>query len=114
MNATGQPTELAREVRNTDRWFNTAAYVLQPFGTFGNSGRNTVILPGVILWDFSTQKNFRVAEGQQLQFRFEAFNFANHPNWGNPGFELLSSDFGVIRSTRTNMRELQFGLKYVF
>jgi Carboxypeptidase regulatory-like domain len=114
MNATGQPTQLPGEVRNTDRWFNTAAYVLQPFGAFGNSGRNTVILPGVILWDFSTQKNFRVAEGQQLQFRFEAFNFTNHPNWGNPGFELLSSDFGVIRSTRTNMRELQFGLKYVF
>lgn len=114
MNATGQPTQLARGVRNTDRWFNKAAYALQPFGTLGNSGRNPVILPGVIHWDFSTQKNFRVVEGQQLQFRFEAFNFANHPNWGNPGFELLSSDFGVIRSTRTNMRELQFGLKYVF
>ena len=87
---------------------------LQPFGTFGNWDRNTVVLPGIMQWDLSTQKNFRITEGQEIQLRFEAFNLPNRLNWSNPGFELLGSDLGVIRSTRTNMRELQFGLKYLF
>ncbi len=93
---------------------NTDAFVLQPFGTFGTAGRNTIITPGVIQWDFSAHKDFRVAEKHTLQFRFEAFNFPNHPNWGNPEPTRTSPSFGQIRSTRTNMRELQLALKYMF
>jgi hypothetical protein len=59
-------------------------------------------------------KNFRIHETQQLQFRFEAFNLPNHPNWDMPGFFADRVDFGKVRGTRTPMRELQFGLKYVF
>lgn len=113
-NATGQPTVLDRGVRNTDRWFNTDAYALQPFGTHGTAGRNTVITPGVIQWDFSVHKEFRILEGHAVQFRFEAFNFPNHPNWGNPNTNRSSSGFGQIRGTRGSMRELQFALKYIF
>jgi hypothetical protein len=114
VNATGRPTVLPRDVRNVDRWFNTDAFVLQPFGTFGNAGRNTIVTPGVIAWDFSAHKDFRFAEKHTVQFRFEAFNFPNHPNWGNPEPTRTSPTFGQIRSTRTNMREIQFALKYMF
>jgi hypothetical protein len=113
-NATGQYALLDRGERNIERWFNTDAFVLQPFGTFGNVGRNTIITPGVIQWDFSTHKDFRIAENHTVQFRFEAFNLPNHPNWGNPDANRSSTSFGKIRSTRTNMRELQFALKYLF
>src|SRR5207244_6743350 len=51
--ATGQYAVLPRDVRNPDRWFNTSAFVLQPYGTFGTAGRNTVITPGSIQLDFS-------------------------------------------------------------
>ena len=51
---------------------------------------------------------------QYVQFRFEAFNFLNHPNWGDPNTTLSSVAFGRINSTRTEMRQLQFGLKLVF
>ena len=53
-------------------------------------------------------------EKHTVQFRFEAFNFANHPNWGNPEPTRTAPTFGQIRSTRTNMRELQVALKYMF
>jgi hypothetical protein len=113
-NSTGAYALLPGNERNTERWFNTDSFVLQPFGTFGNAGRNILITPGLILWDFSVHKDFRLAEEHALQFRFEAFNFPNHPNWGNPNTNRSSSDFGKIRATRNNMRELQLALKYIF
>jgi hypothetical protein len=61
----------------------------------------------------SLAKNIRVREGHQLQFRFETFNSFNHPNWNAPSTDARAANFGVITSART-MRELQFGLKYVF
>src|SRR2546426_8277590 len=48
--ATGQPTALARGQQDPERFFNTAAYRLEPYGRFGNAGRNTVIGPGIIEW----------------------------------------------------------------
>src|SRR5207249_12040584 len=89
------------------RSFNTAAFALQPYGTFGTAGRNTVITPGSIQLDFSAHKEFRIVENHALQFRFEAFNLPNHPNWGNPDISITSQTFRRINSTPTNMREIQ-------
>jgi hypothetical protein len=109
------------------RWFNPAAYSVPVFGTFGNVGRNTLISPSIFGWDFSTLKNFEIKEAHTLQFRFEAFNAANHPIWGNPdtnagqiardGLGNITNgggNFGVIGGTRSNMRNLQVALKYIF
>jgi hypothetical protein len=111
------------------QWFNWQAFTRPVDGTFGNVGRNTLNSPGIFGWDFSTLKNFTMpfSEKHQLQFRFEAFNFPNHPNWGNPNSNLASATFasgsltpasqgafGTITGTRTNMRQLQFALKYSF
>jgi hypothetical protein len=100
--------------RTTDKWFNTAAFQLQPLGSHGSAGRNVVTAPGLIQWDASLLKNFNFTERTYLQFRFEAFNAANHPNWGDPNTNFSSSSFGRITGTRGTMRELQFGLKLYF
>jgi len=113
-NATGVDPVLPRDQQNTQRFFNTAAYVLQPFGSFGNVGRNTLIGPRILNWDFSTHKDFNITERQRVEFRWELFNFMNHPNWGNPNTSVTSSAFGSISGTRTSMRQMQFALKYVF
>jgi hypothetical protein len=113
-NATGQSWELPASERNPDHWFNTGAFVLQPFGTFGDVGRNSVIGPGLFVFDLSLIKNVRIAREHTLQLRIEGFNVTNHPNWGNPNNTLVSSAFGRITGTRTNMREVQFGVKYIF
>jgi hypothetical protein len=54
------------------------------------------------------------SERHSLQFRFEAFNALNTPEFSNPGSSMGTSTFGVITSTRINSRILQFALKYRF
>ena len=103
-------------VRTTERFWNRDAFdPNHPDLRFrnGSVGRNVLITPGTRQWDFSLLKNTRIKEGHELEFRFEAFNFGNHPNYNAPSSDTRSSTFGVITSART-MRELQFGLKYSF
>jgi outer membrane receptor protein involved in Fe transport len=106
----------------TARWFNPAAYTRTPDGFHGNVGRGSATTPGIFSWDFSMHKDFKFLETHRVQFRFEAFNFPNHPVWGNPNGNIISgtivdgigSNFGIITGTRTNMRNLQLALKYIF
>jgi hypothetical protein len=77
-------------------------------------GRNSVIGPGLFVLDLSLIKNIHIAKNHTLQLRIEGFNVTNHPNWDNPNTTLVSSSFGRITGTPTNMRELQFGVKYLF
>ncbi len=112
----GASIHLDSSQRSTARWFNTRAVVLQPLGAYGNLGRNVATGPGIFSVDFSTLKKINVTERAYLQFRFEAFNFLNHPNFGDPSTRLSANDFGAINTTRSgiNMRELQFSLKLTF
>jgi hypothetical protein len=118
MSATGQDPYAANQ--NANQWFNPAGFTLPAPGTYGNISRNRLLGPTTTNVDFSTLKNFRIREGHDLQFRFEAFNLPNHPQLGDPNLVWGSRDatkpgptFGLIRSTGT-MRQLQFALKYVF
>lgn len=96
-------------------WFNVAAFTPNAPGTFGSAGRNSINGPGLVTWDSSTHKDFNITEKQRLEFRWEAFNIANHPVWGTPNTNVNApAQFGVITGTRTNMRQMQFALKYVF
>jgi hypothetical protein len=112
-NVTGEDPELPRSQRSIARWFNRDAYVVQPAGTWGTAGRNTVIGPGIFNFDASIIRNFRI-RNNTLQFRFEAFNALNRPIWNDPTTTLSSPNYGAITSTRKPMRELQLGVKFVF
>ena len=110
----GQEWRLESGVRDPQRWFNTNAFALPGLYKYGNLGRTSLISPGLMSWDFSVAKRFATFEDQHLEFRFEAFNFANHPNFALPNSVIVSPAFGTIGSTATTMREIQFALKYVF
>ncbi len=115
---TTAPLEPPGGKRDPALYFNKAAFArindVRPF-TYGNVGRNTMVGPEALSWDFSTMRRFPLPkEGHELQFRFEAFNFANRPNFGNPNANVTSNNFAQITSTVTTMREIQFSLKYSF
>ncbi len=97
----------------TDRWFNTAAFAFPAPGTFGNAGRNILDGPGYQSFNVALVKNTAFSETVKLQFRAEAFNFFNHPNFNLPDNFLGSPTFGRITSAR-DPRHLQFGLKLLF
>jgi outer membrane receptor protein involved in Fe transport len=112
--STGRRADLPRGQQDPQRFFDTTAFTRTPDGQHGNVGRNTLTGPGIINLDFSLLKDFPVREGHKIQFRFEAFNLPNHPNWGNPNTDIVAAGFGQINGTRTNMRNLQLALKYIF
>lgn len=109
----GQDPTLPGSERTLARWFNTGAFA-RATQTYGTSYRNPVVGPGLKVLDLSLAKAFTIRGGQQVQFRWEAFNALNTPQFNNPDGILGSPTFGAITSTRQNNREMQFSLKYLF
>jgi hypothetical protein len=50
----------------------------------------------------------------RLQFRAEFFNLGNHPNFAPPNSTVNSTSNGIISSTVTDARQIQFGLRVDF
>ena len=73
-----------------------------------------MIGPGIFNFDFSVLKEIRFGRQPYLEFRVEAFNVLNRPNWGEPNMTLSNVAFGRISSTRGEMRQIQLGLKLLF
>ena len=91
----------------------------------GNLGRNFVIGPGLSNLDFSVIKNNRIkriSESFNAQFRAEIFNILNHANFASPTDNLALFDqagqsiasAGLIDSTQTTSRQIQFALKLIW
>ncbi len=98
---------------------NRAAFTQQATG-FGNAGRNILTSPGFQDVDLSIAKITQIKERFSVQFRAEAFNLLNHPNFAQPVNNLLAASFGQILATRTtrgdlgSSRQLQLGIKLIF
>jgi hypothetical protein len=91
----------------------------------GNMGRNIVIGPGLSKLDFSVFKNNyirRISESFNAQFRAEIFNISNRANFSSPTDNLTVFDqngqhiqsAGLIDSTQTTSRQVQFALKIIW
>ena len=97
-------------------WFNVGAFAAPAQYTFGNAGRTFGSGPGAITVDASLLKDFAVVERVTLQFRAEALNLANHPNFANPDTRFGSATFGQITKLvpGNQSRVLQLGLRLRF
>lgn len=108
--STGCPTTLHTLLA----WFNSCAFVKQPVGTFGNTGRNSLLGPGRWNFDASIWRTFVVTERLKMDFRFEGFNVFNHPQFGNPNVNLNSSSPLDYISSASAMRIMQAAVKFNF
>jgi outer membrane receptor protein involved in Fe transport len=87
-------------------------------GEFGDVGRNTLRGPSFFNSDLSFFKNFRITESQKIEFRAEIFNVFNKVNLNNPDacVDCNPTSAGRIFSLApgARMRNVQFGLRYIF
>jgi hypothetical protein len=102
-----------------NQWYNPSAFILPTAGTYGTLGRGTYNGPGLSDLDVSLFKSTPLAERASLQFRAEFFNVLNHANFGTPNATVFSGtavspSAGLITSTATTSRQIQFGMKIVF
>ncbi len=97
-NMVGRPHE--GRGSSLDRYFNIAAFALQPMATFGNAAPNSVRGPGINNWDFSVFKNLHWQEKWRLQVGAEFFNFFNHPQFEGVGSVVGSATYGRVTSAR--------------
>ena len=84
----GQPCKNPNFDKNGDfNWVNPNRYTMNGFtlGTIGNAPVGDCLGPPTRTVDFSLSKNFRITERVHAQFRMDAFNLFNHPNFNNPG-----------------------------
>lgn len=112
------------EHRTIDRWFDPGAFVAPGNFNYGNSGRNILTGPGTKQFDLSLFKTFFFSENQtrRLQFRAEAFNAFNTPQFNNPDARIGSASLAVGRITsagnpplfQRTSREIQLALKVYF
>ena len=93
-----------------------------PATRLGNAGRNSLIGPGLSNLDLALFKNNpiqRISESFNIQFRVEFFNVLNHTNFSPPvsNNNLYTANgqpvttAGLITTTATSSRQLQFALK---
>jgi hypothetical protein len=115
---------------NTDSnyWFQPVTAGVQNFttptaGTFTTQlNRNILRSPGQSYFNASLQKKFPIYESSNLNFRVDAFDFPNHPNWNSPDSTYVdqtvygntsSPTFGKV-TQKNNQRSLQLSLRYGF
>ena len=134
----GNPTDMSQKNSYLFLKRQCFAYPLPaagPSGTYfprlGNEGRNSVYGPGITTLDISMVKNTAVpkfGELARVEFRAEAFNVLNHPNFSvparansvvykassNPAVAGAASNLQQLTTTSSTERQIQFGLKLVF
>jgi hypothetical protein len=123
-NCIADPTSGA--ARQPYQWINAAAFAIPTTGEiaagnfFGNCGAGVIALPGMVNFDVSVLKDFRLTERIKAQFRAESFNFGNTPFFGTSGFfggslstVLGTPNFGKLTEAG-DPRVIQLALKVSF
>ncbi len=92
----------------------TGIFTQPALDTIGNAGRNTYNGPNFYNTDLSLQKSFDIWEKVQAKFRFDAYNAVNHINPGNPGGNVIGTQYITGEAPGPGPRQLEFALKVVF
>jgi hypothetical protein len=113
------------ETKTRNEYFIPMAFGRPVDGNLGNTGKGILRGPGLVNFNTSLFKNFKIDEHKNIQFRLETFNTANHTEWygvntsvsaSNPGQPVTQSTRGTsgqVTTTR-DARNIQLSLKLYF
>ncbi|MEZ5362245.1 MAG: hypothetical protein R2748_07850 [Bryobacterales bacterium] len=82
----------------------------------GTSGRNILDTPGIRSLDMTLSKEIPLNEKVKAQFRVEAYNFTNTPQFGTPNSNVNNNDFMRVTSTSGSInqdRQFRLGLRWI-
>lgn len=98
-----------------DGYLNPAAFSAAPAFTYGNAPRTLGCLsPGLANWDISLFKSISIHERASFQFRAEALNAFNTPQFRAPNMAFGNAGFGKITQQANYPRYLQLGGRISF
>jgi outer membrane receptor protein involved in Fe transport len=118
----GDVSTIKKDNPTVEGWFNTAGFVTQSAQLI-DTARQLRTFPlrfgwlrqdPLNNWDLSVLKNTAVAEGKNLQIRFEFLNAMNHPNFGGPVTQPTAANFSQITGVQNYSRRIQLTAKFVF
>jgi hypothetical protein len=96
-------------------YFAPASFCHAPFGTFGNTGRDSFHGPGLNFTNLALMKDIQVKEQMKIELRLETFNTFNHVNFNLPSSNVNSSQLGRITSdSNIGPRIVQLAGKFYF
>jgi len=111
------PLVVADNLRaSSHRWFNNAAFTIEPLGLWGNANQRFFSGPGFNNWNLSLHKDTAIRESMRIQVRAELFNAFNHAQFGAPNGRFdpsTTSQFGRVSSAGAP-RIAQIGAKFLF
>jgi len=99
--------------KSRTQWWNPACYTFAPYGTIGNTGRDSLNNPNYFNLDFSIVKNTKVSEKVNVQFRAEFFDILNHPNFFVGSQVYLMATAGTVAPTNANYSQLSNPAAYM-
>jgi hypothetical protein len=110
------PRKGGRAEDKLNQYFTTTNFSQPAQYTFGNMSRTHGYLrgPGLRNLDVSAFKQFALVERLRAEFRAEAFNAFNTPQFSNPDTGVTDGTFGVISSQANSPRQIQVALKILF
>jgi hypothetical protein len=108
---TGQSISLSNP--SIAEWFNTAAFATPPTNQFGNARRNSIEGPPTVVFSMSATKMFPLGNSRALEFRAQANNVFNHPNYSSIDTVLNSRTYGRVTSV-SSMRSIQINARFRF
>lgn len=85
-------------------YFDTSAFAPVTAASFGTAAYSSIRGPGYGNLDLSIFRTFPIFERLKMQFRAEAFNLLNHPNFANPDSGVTDANFGLITGTSPGNR----------
>lgn len=122
-----QPIYLSGEQYPGKRALNPAAFAYPSGTNAGNAPRNIARGFGESQINFAARRDFVLSEAVHLQFRAEAFNILNHPNFGyvdpvltdatfGQATQMLNQSLGTVASQyqQGGPRSMQFALRLAF
>jgi trimeric autotransporter adhesin len=95
------------------QWFNTAAFVAPPTGQYGDARRNSIIGPPTKVFDMAFTKIFPLKESRVLEFRAQATNVFNIPQYASIDTQVNSPTFGRVTAVGA-MRAIQLTSRFRF